>query len=63
MTSFAITGLKRCNMKYWFQVLPERLSKSKALQDVNRLKLQLKDVQEELSAIQGKKGMDEEREV
>lgn len=45
------------------QVLPARLAKSKALQDVNQLKLRLKDTQEELSAIQGKKGMDEEREV
>eukprot|EP00892_Ulva_mutabilis_P009012 jgi/Ulvmu1/6483/UM003_0114.1 len=46
-----------------YTVLPKRLAKSKALQDVNRLKLGLKDVQEELSAIHGKKGMDEEREA
>jgi len=45
------------------QVLPGRLAKSKALHDVNHLKLRLKDTQEELAAIQGKKGMDEDREV
>lgn len=52
----------KCNARL-LQVLPGRLAKSKALQDMNQLKLQLKDTQEELAAIQGKKGMDEEREV
>jgi hypothetical protein len=45
------------------QVLPKRLAKSKVLQDVNRLKLGLKDKEGALNAIQNKKGMDEEKEV
>lgn len=50
----------RCGL----QVLPDRLAKSKALRDVNRLKIELKGKTTELAEISGKKGAsDEEKEV
>jgi hypothetical protein len=46
------------------QVLPERLAKTKVLQQFNRLKLELKDKEEALAAIKSqRKPNEEEKEV
>jgi hypothetical protein len=46
------------------QVFPERLAKTKALQQFNRLKLELKDKEQALAAIKSqKKPNEEEKEV
>jgi hypothetical protein len=45
------------------QVLPTRLARSKALQQLNRVKIAVRDKEDELKAIQKAKGMDEAKEV
>lgn len=55
--------ITRHQYTHLLQVLPIRLARSKALQDVNRLKIAIRDTEDSLQAIAKSKGMDEEKEV